>query len=176
VRALPLVPHVHPRFGHRVRPYNKNPVTRSGRDVIPTGEAAEGRQYGRVPPEPKAGKAEAGAVIVAQPADPDPDKDGVIGTADQCPTENGGTNADGCPTRDKDGDGIADANDKCVDQAETVNKFEDEDGCPDTIPDTDADGFIACDDLMPQKARILLMLALTVTRERGAIQRMFYEL
>lgn len=43
-------------------------------------------------------------------------------------------------------------------------------------PKKDADGFIACDDLMPQKARILLMLALTVTRERGAIQRMFYEL
>jgi L-asparaginase len=42
-------------------------------------------------------------------------------------------------------------------------------------PKKDADGFIVCDDLMAQKARILLMLALTVTRERGAIQRMFYE-
>ena len=28
---------------------------------------------------------------------------------------------------------------------------------------------------MPQKARILLMLALTVTRERSAIQEMFYK-
>ena len=45
-----------------------------------------------------------------------------------------------------------------------------------STPKKDADGFIVCDDLMPQKARILLMLALTVTRERGAIQRMFYEL
>jgi L-asparaginase len=35
-------------------------------------------------------------------------------------------------------------------------------------------GFIASDDLMPQKARILLMLALGVTREREAIQEMFY--
>jgi L-asparaginase len=35
-------------------------------------------------------------------------------------------------------------------------------------------GFIASDDLMPQKARILLMLALGVTRERPAIQEMFY--
>ena len=43
-------------------------------------------------------------------------------------------------------------------------------------PKKDADGFIVSDDLMPQKARILLMLALTVTRERGAIQEMFYEL
>ncbi len=36
-------------------------------------------------------------------------------------------------------------------------------------------GFIACDDLLPQKARILLMLALTVTKERKEIQGMFYE-
>jgi L-asparaginase len=45
-----------------------------------------------------------------------------------------------------------------------------------TTPNKDAGGFIVSDDLMPQKARILLMLALTVTRESGAIQRMFYEL
>ena len=42
-------------------------------------------------------------------------------------------------------------------------------------PKKDADGFIACDDLMPQKARILLMLALTVTKERSEIQNMFYK-
>ena len=35
-------------------------------------------------------------------------------------------------------------------------------------------GFIVSDDLMPQKARILLMLALGITRERRAIQEMFY--
>jgi len=44
-----------------------------------------------------------------------------------------------------------------------------------TTPKKEADGFIVCDDLMPQKARILLMLALTVTRERAAIQEMFYK-
>jgi L-asparaginase len=44
-----------------------------------------------------------------------------------------------------------------------------------STPKKDADGFIVCDDLMPQKARILLMLALTVTKERAAIQKMFYE-
>ena len=43
-----------------------------------------------------------------------------------------------------------------------------------STPKKDADGFLVCDDLMPQKARILLMLALTVTRERSAIQDMFY--
>jgi L-asparaginase len=42
-------------------------------------------------------------------------------------------------------------------------------------PKKEADGFIACDDLMPQKARILLMLALTITKERTAIQEMFYK-
>ena len=36
-------------------------------------------------------------------------------------------------------------------------------------------GFIVCDDLLPHKARILLMLALTVTGERKEIQGMFYE-
>lgn len=41
-------------------------------------------------------------------------------------------------------------------------------------PKMDAGGFIVCDDLMPQKARILLMLALTVSRERASIQQMFY--
>ena len=42
-------------------------------------------------------------------------------------------------------------------------------------PKKDAGGFLVCDDLMPQKARILLLLALTITRERSAIQKMFYE-
>ncbi len=41
-------------------------------------------------------------------------------------------------------------------------------------PQKESGGFIVCDDLMPQKARILLMLALTVTRERQAIQELFY--
>ena len=36
-------------------------------------------------------------------------------------------------------------------------------------------GFIASDNLLPQKARVLLMLALTVTRDRNAIQQMFYD-
>jgi outer membrane protein OmpA-like peptidoglycan-associated protein len=87
------------------------------------------------------GKSTSGsAVVVEKPVDPDSDKDGVLGMADECPTEKGEGNEDGCPTRDKDGDGIADKADKCVDQAETMNKFEDTDGCPDAIPDTDGDG------------------------------------
>jgi L-asparaginase len=42
-------------------------------------------------------------------------------------------------------------------------------------PRKEQDGFIVADDLLPQKARILLMLALTRTRERQALQEMFYQ-
>jgi L-asparaginase len=42
-------------------------------------------------------------------------------------------------------------------------------------PQKEAAGIIVCDDLMPQKARILLTLALTVTKDRKAIQEIFYK-
>ena len=42
-------------------------------------------------------------------------------------------------------------------------------------PRKEAQNFIVSDNLQPQKARILLMLGLTVTRERREIQRMFAE-
>ncbi len=40
---------------------------------------------------------------------------------------------------DRDGDGLADNIDKCPDEPETYNGFQDEDGCPDEA-DTDSDG------------------------------------
>ncbi len=40
----------------------------------------------------------------------------------------------GCPIPDTDGDGILDTDDKCIDDPETKNGFEDDDGCPDEIP------------------------------------------
>lgn len=43
------------------------------------------------------------------------------------------------------------------------------------ILQTRADDFIAADNLSPQKARILLMLALTKTKDKAEIQRMFGE-
>lgn len=46
---------------------------------------------------------------------------------------------------DRDGDGLLDDADKCPDQPENYNGFEDEDGCPDT-PDTDGDGIKDADD------------------------------
>ena len=36
-------------------------------------------------------------------------------------------------------------------------------------------GLMVCDNLLPQKARILLMLGLTITKDRDELQRMFYE-
>ena len=41
-------------------------------------------------------------------------------------------------------------------------------------PKKEEAGFIVADDLHPQKARILLMLALTISHDRKAIQEMFY--
>ncbi len=37
-------------------------------------------------------------------------------------------------TMDRDGDDIADVDDKCPDQPETKNDYQDDDGCPDTVP------------------------------------------
>lgn len=52
---------------------------------------------------------------------------------DKCPDEPG-VAPDGCPILDTDGDGIMDPDDKCVEQPETKNGFEDDDGCPDEVP------------------------------------------
>ena len=42
-------------------------------------------------------------------------------------------------------------------------------------PKKEQQGFIVCDNLLPQKARVLLMLALTITSDREELQQMFYE-
>jgi outer membrane protein OmpA-like peptidoglycan-associated protein len=78
----------------------------------------------------EAGPAPKGCPIV----DLDPDKDGVLLPCDQCPTESG-IKPTGCPVRDTDGDGIFDDKDKCINEPETRNGFEDQDGCPDTVPE-----------------------------------------
>lgn len=51
---------------------------------------------------------------------------------------------------DTDGDGLADKKDKCPDQAEDIDNFQDEDGCPD--PDNDNDGVKDADDKCPTEA------------------------
>ena len=62
----------------------------------------------------------------------DRDGDGIIDAEDKCPDVKGLASLQGCP--DRDGDGITDAADKCPDVA-GLAKYN---GCP--IPDTDGDG------------------------------------
>jgi OmpA-OmpF porin, OOP family len=52
--------------------------------------------------------------------------------------------------KDTDGDGILDKNDKCPNEAEDKDGFEDEDGCPDL--DNDKDGIADKDDKCPNEA------------------------
>ncbi len=48
---------------------------------------------------------------------------------------------------DRDGDGLRDDEDRCPDQPEDFDRFEDQDGCPD--PDNDQDGILDTDDQCP---------------------------
>ena len=51
--------------------------------------------------------------------------------------------------RDRDGDGLADADDTCPDDAEDLDGFEDSDGCPDL--DNDGDGLVDVQDRCPNE-------------------------
>ena len=59
----------------------------------------------------------------------------------------GNHNATEATSDDRDGDHRPDSEDKCPDQAEDIDGFEDEDGCPD--PDNDNDGVFDLDDRCP---------------------------
>ena len=50
---------------------------------------------------------------------------------------------------DRDGDGIKDDVDKCPDDPEDFDAFEDEDGCPE--PDNDHDGILDINDKCPNQ-------------------------
>ena len=77
---------------------------------------------------------QAGPAPTGCPPPPDSDGDGVLDTADECPTI-AGNMKNGCPDPDPDHDGITNDKDKCPDQPETVNGYQDDDGCPDEIPE-----------------------------------------
>ncbi|MGQ0508159.1 MAG: OmpA family protein [Myxococcaceae bacterium] len=98
-----------------------------------------GMRFGTVPEKPP--------VMLAAKEDPDPDHDGVLGAADRCPNAPGPNSNDGCPDLDVDGDKIVDRKDKCPQDAEDVDQFQDEDGCPD--PDNDEDGVLDVNDQCP---------------------------
>ncbi|MEZ4399802.1 MAG: OmpA family protein [Kofleriaceae bacterium] len=88
------------------------------------------------------------------PVNEDPDGDGIVGDADQCPNEaedmDGYQDEDGCPEADNDGDGVPDASDQCPMDAEDADGFKDDDGCPD--PDNDGDGLADAADKCPNEA------------------------
>ncbi len=91
------------------------------------------------------GKKKVATPIVIPPpvieAPKDRDGDGVIDADDKCPDVAGIASLQGCP--DRDGDGITDADDKCPDVA-GLARYQ---GCP--IPDTDGDGINDEEDKCP---------------------------
>jgi len=76
--------------------------------------------------------------------DPDADGDGVADADDECPNEAGLAALDGCP--DSDGDGIADKDDTCPNEAGVAELG----GCP----DSDGDGIADQDDACPMEAGV----------------------
>jgi outer membrane protein OmpA-like peptidoglycan-associated protein len=69
----------------------------------------------------------------------------VLDKDDRCINVPGLAALAGCP--DTDGDGIADIDDKCPNEPEDKDGFEDADGCPD--PDNDKDGIVDAEDACP---------------------------
>jgi outer membrane protein OmpA-like peptidoglycan-associated protein len=57
------------------------------------------------------------------------------------------------PPPDRDGDGILDVADRCPDDPEDVDGFEDADGCPD--PDNDGDGILDAEDRCPTEREVV---------------------
>ena len=99
-----------------------------------------------------------GFIVNLGPIDPDErdkDRDGIPDAQDNCPNEKGSKLAGGCP--DKDGDGAPDKTDKCPDVPGPDN------GCPETekekveeiAPDADGDGVPDAEDDCPNEAGVL---------------------
>ena len=77
---------------------------------------------------------------------PDKDGDGIADIDDKCPDVPGLAKYNGCPIPDTDGDGINDEEDKCP-NVPGVARYQ---GCP--IPDTDGDGVNDEEDKCPKEA------------------------
>jgi OmpA-OmpF porin, OOP family len=100
--------------------------------------------------------------------EPDNDKDGVLDAADKCPLLPGPADNAGCPEetpKDRDGDTIPDKQDKCPDQAEDRDGFQDEDGCPEL--DNDNDGIVDSADKCPNENGPLQNLGCPIVDKDG---------
>jgi outer membrane protein OmpA-like peptidoglycan-associated protein len=98
----------------------------------------------------------------------DNDKDEVLDGNDKCPLTPGPLSNQGCPEdapKDSDGDTVSDNVDKCRDQPEDKDGFQDEDGCPD--PDNDQDGLIDSSDKCPDAAGAIQNLGCPRTDKDG---------
>jgi OOP family OmpA-OmpF porin len=76
-------------------------------------------------------------------------RDDVPAALAPCPGQAARDAAGACPPLDADGDGITGDADRCPDQAEDRDGFQDEDGCPD--PDNDGDGIADAQDTCPDQ-------------------------
>ncbi len=85
-------------------------------------------------------------IVPVVEAPKDRDGDGIIDAEDECPDQAGPASLKGCP--DRDGDNIADKNDNCPD-VPGLAKYK---GCP--IPDTDHDGINDEEDKCPTVAGV----------------------
>jgi outer membrane protein OmpA-like peptidoglycan-associated protein len=106
---------------------------------------------------------------------PDTDGDGLRDDVDDCPAEaedvDNFKDDDGCPEPDNDSDGVCEMYvfdrkikdslgatcrspgvDQCVDQAEDLDGWKDDDGCPEDNDDRDGDGLIDTQDTCPDQA------------------------
>ncbi len=79
----------------------------------------------------------------------DTDGDGIVDEDDECPTESGLAQFNGCP--DKDGDGVADKDDNCPEVAGLITLK----GCPEEVKDSDGDGIPDEEDKCPNVAGLV---------------------
>ena len=85
------------------------------------------------PTEPTPPVAQAQPSAVPAPVVTDRDGDGVADAQDACPDQPG-VGGEACPPSDLDKDGLLDKDDRCPDAPEIFNNVDDKDGCPDELP------------------------------------------
>jgi OmpA-OmpF porin, OOP family len=72
-----------------------------------------------------------------------------VDAVDKCPQDAGAAENAGCPTKDRDGDGVLDAADKCPREAGPAARQ----GCP--VKDTDGDGVVDDRDACPSESGLV---------------------
>jgi len=93
----------------------------------------------------------------SEPLEFDSDHDGLLDSADRCPTDpedrDSFQDEDGCADLDNDGDTVADASDACPLEPEDLDGFQDQDGCAEL--DNDQDSIADRDDRCPNEPGVV---------------------